>query len=81
MPDASPHTENPDDPDERETTWTRRILGDIHVGALGGNVKRVPGAGTAKGEKAIAKAMSDVLDRVRRSIRERSVTPSTTTRS
>lgn len=78
MPDASSNT---DTPDESTSTWTRRILGDIHVGALAGNVKRVPGAGTVKGEKAIAKAMADVLDRVRRSIRERSVTPSTTTRS
>jgi hypothetical protein len=60
-----------------ETPWHRRILGDIHVGALGGNVKQVPGSGTANGEKAIAKAMANVLDRVRRSIRERSAAPTT----
>jgi hypothetical protein len=63
------------DPDElvgKSSAWRRRFLGDIPVGALAGNVPQVPGAGTAKGEKAIAKAMGDVLDRVRRSIRERS---------
>ena len=51
--------------------WRRRFLGDIHVGALAGGVRAVPGAGTAHGDKAIAKAMTDVLERVRRSIRER----------
>ena len=56
--------------------WRRRFLGDIHVGALAGSVRAVPGAGTAHGDKAIAKAMTDVLDRVRRSIRERSAAAS-----
>jgi hypothetical protein len=55
--------------------WRRRLLGDIHVGVLDGNARQVPGTGTANGEKAIAKAMTDVLDRVRRSIRERSARP------
>ncbi|HEY8545107.1 MAG TPA: hypothetical protein VIL36_08665 [Acidimicrobiales bacterium] len=55
--------------------WRRRFLGDVHVGVLAGNARQVPGTGTAHGEKAIAKAMSDVLDRVRRSIRERRATP------
>jgi hypothetical protein len=73
MQDAN-HTDSPE-PDE--PAWPRRILGDIHVGALAGNVRRVPGMGTVKGEKAIAKAMADVLDRVRRSIRERSTATST----
>ena len=58
----------------KSSAWRRRFLGDIPVGALAGNVPQVPGAGTDKGEKAIAKAMADVLDRVRRSIRERSKT-------
>jgi len=52
--------------------WRRRFLGDIHVGVLAGNARQVPGTGTARGEKAIAKTMADVLDRVRRSIRDRS---------
>lgn len=51
--------------------WRRRFLGDIHVGTLAGNARQVPGTGTANGEKAITKAMTDVLDRVRRSIRDR----------
>lgn len=74
MQDATPHSESPDTDHEAdaEPTWRRRILGDIHVGALGSTVRRVPGSGTVKGEKAIAQAMSDVLERVRRSIRERS---------
>lgn len=58
--------------------WRRRFLGDVHVGVLVGNARQVPGTGTANGEKAIAKAMTDVLDRVRRSIRERSKTPQPT---
>ena len=56
----------------KSPAWRRRFLGDIHVGSLAGNARQVPGTGTANGEKDIAKAMSDVLDRVRRSIRERS---------
>lgn len=56
--------------------WRRRFLGDIHVGALVGGVRPVPGAGTAHGDKAIAKAMTDVLERVRRSIRERAAAAS-----
>jgi len=63
----------------KSPAWRRRFLGDIPVGAFAGNVRQVPGAGTAKGERAIAKAMGDVLDRVRRSIRERS-TASTSAR-
>jgi hypothetical protein len=60
---------------QQQTPWRRRILGDIHVGTPGGTVKKVPGSGTPNGEKAIARAMANVLDRVRRSIRERSAAP------
>jgi hypothetical protein len=49
----------------------RKTRGDIHVGSMGGDVKRVPGAGTENGDKAITDVMREVLDRVRRSIRER----------
>lgn len=54
--------------------WRRRIEGDVHVGTMAADVRLVPGTGSAKvkGEKAIAEVMRDVLDRVRRSIRERS---------
>jgi hypothetical protein len=38
---------------------------------MAGDVRRVPGSGTENGEKAIADYMRDVLERVRRSIRER----------
>ena len=55
----------------KSPAWRRRFLGDIHVGTLAGNARQVPGTGTANGEKDIARAMSNVLDRVRRSIRER----------
>ena len=53
--------------------WRRRIEGDVHVGTMAADVRLVPGTGSAKvkGEKAIAEVMRDVLDRVRRSIRER----------
>lgn len=64
-------TDATDEMQEKSSAWRRRFLGDIPVGALAGNVPQVPGAGTPKGEKAIAKAMGDVLDRVRRSVRER----------
>jgi hypothetical protein len=46
-------------------------MGDVHVGTMAGDVRRVPGSGTENGEKAIADYMRDVLERVRRSIRER----------
>jgi hypothetical protein len=59
--------------------WRRRFLGDIHVGALAGSLRAVPGAGTAHGDKAIAKAMGEVLDRVRHSIRERAAAASRST--
>jgi hypothetical protein len=39
---------------------------------MAGDVRRVPGSGTENGDKAIADFMRDVLERVRRSIRERS---------
>lgn len=62
----------------KSPAWRRRFLGDIHVGSVVGNVRQVPGTGTANGEKAIAKAMTDVLERVRRSIRDRATaSPST----
>jgi hypothetical protein len=53
--------------------WRRRIEGDVHVGSMAADVRLVPGTGSArvKSEKAIAEVMRDVLDRVRRSIRER----------
>jgi hypothetical protein len=41
------------------------------VGTMAGDVRRVPGSGTENGDKAIADVMRDVLERVRRSIRER----------
>jgi hypothetical protein len=55
------------------TGWRRRIEGDVHVGSMAADVRLVPGTGSAKvkSEKAIAEVMRDVLDRVRRSIRER----------
>lgn len=55
------------------SAWRRRIEGDVHVGTMAADVQLVPGTGSSKvkGEKAIAEAMRDVLDRVRRSIRER----------
>lgn len=55
------------------TEWRRRIEGDVHVGSMAADVRLVPGTGSAKvkSEKAIAEVMRDVLDRVRRSIRER----------
>ena len=75
---AENHSDIQDEIEDKPSTWRRRFLGDIPVGAFAGTVRQVPGAGTPKGEKAIAKAMGDVLDRVRRSIRERSTTsPST----
>ncbi|MGH9210821.1 MAG: hypothetical protein ACRD2C_09080 [Acidimicrobiales bacterium] len=49
----------------------RRIQGDVHVGTMAGDVRRVPGSGTENGDKALADFMRDVLERVRRSIRER----------
>ncbi|HEY3143921.1 MAG TPA: hypothetical protein VGJ86_22480 [Acidimicrobiales bacterium] len=49
----------------------RKDKGDVHVGTMAGDVRRVPGSGTENGEKAIADYMRDVLERVRRSIRER----------
>jgi hypothetical protein len=53
--------------------WRRRIDGDVHVGSMAADVRLVPGTGSArvKSEKAITDVMRDVLDRVRRSIRER----------
>jgi hypothetical protein len=53
--------------------WRRRIEGDVHVGTMAADVRLVPGTGSSKnkGEKAITEVMRDVLDRVRRSIRER----------
>lgn len=48
-----------------------RTKGDVHVGTMAGDVRPVPGSGTVKGDKAIADVMREVLDRVRRSIRER----------
>jgi hypothetical protein len=55
--------------------WRRRIEGDVHVGTMAADVRLVPGTGSVKGEKAIADVMRDVLDRVRRSIRERAGKP------
>jgi hypothetical protein len=57
--------------------WRRRIEGDVHVGSMAADVRLVPGTGSAKvkSEKAITDVMRDVLDRVRRSIRERSSKP------
>lgn len=49
----------------------RSVQGDVHVGSMAGDVKRVPGSGTENGDKALADYMRDVLERVRRSIRER----------
>lgn len=49
----------------------RKVEGDVHVGTMAGDVRRVPGSGTENGDKAIADVMRDVLERVRRSIRER----------
>jgi len=61
--------------------WRRRLRGYIFVGDAKKAVSQVPGSGTTNGERAIAKAMADVLDTVRRSIRKRSararVSPST----
>jgi hypothetical protein len=51
--------------------WRRRIEGDVHVGTMAADVRLVPGTGSARGEKAVTDVMRDVLDRVRRSIRER----------
>jgi hypothetical protein len=48
-----------------------RAKGDVHIGSMAGDVRRVPGSGTTNGDKAIADVMRQVLDRVRRSIRER----------
>lgn len=48
-----------------------RSKGDVHVGTMGSDVRQVPGSGTEEGDKAIANVMRDVLERVRRSIRER----------
>ena len=55
-------------------SWRRRIEGDVHVGSMAADVRLVPGTGSVKvkGDKAITEVMRDVLDRVRRSIRERS---------
>jgi hypothetical protein len=57
-----------------QPAWRRRIEGDVHVGTMAADVRLVPGTGSAKvrSEKAITDVMRDVLDRVRRSIRERS---------
>lgn len=52
-----------------------RNKGDVHVGTMAGDVRPVPGSGTVKGDKAIADVMREVLDRVRRSIRERNSRP------
>jgi hypothetical protein len=52
-------------------SWRRRIEGDVHVGTMAADIRLVPGTGAAKGEKAVTDVMRDVLDRVRRSIRER----------
>lgn len=52
--------------------WRRRLHGYIFVGETKKAVSQVPGSGTTNGERAIAKAMGDVLDTVRRSIRKRS---------
>jgi hypothetical protein len=52
--------------------WRRRLHGYIFVGDADKAVSQVPGSGTTNGERAIAKAMADVLDSVRRSIRNRS---------
>ena len=60
------------DADAPPGPWRRRLHGYFLVGETDGKVSQVPGSGTAHGEKAIAKAMADVLDTVRRSIRKRS---------
>jgi hypothetical protein len=51
--------------------WRRKIDGDVHVSSMAADVRLVPGTGSVNGEKAVASAMRDVLDRVRRSIRDR----------
>lgn len=48
--------------------------GDVHVGTMAGDVRQVPGSNTTNGQKAIADVMREVLDRVRRSIRQRAAT-------
>jgi hypothetical protein len=58
-------------PDGERGAMQRKGKGDVHVGTMAGDVRRVPGSGTVNGDKAIADVMRDVLDRVRRSIRER----------
>jgi hypothetical protein len=60
----------PDDTGAKAMTQSK-IQGDIHVGSMAGDVRRVPGTGTENGDKALADLMRDVLERVRRSIRER----------
>jgi hypothetical protein len=42
---------------------------------MAADVRLVPGTGSARGEKAVTEVMRDVLDRVRRSIRERAAKP------
>jgi|SoiMethySBSTD1v2_1073268.scaffolds.fasta_scaffold3288148_1 hypothetical protein len=64
----------PSVPPSLHSPWRRRIEGDVHVGSMAADVRLVPGTGSVKvkGDKAITEVMRDVLDRVRRSIRERS---------
>jgi hypothetical protein len=71
MPNANPPARAATVP---QPAWRRRIEGDVHVGTMAADVRLVPGTGSGKvkGEKAITDVMHDVLDRVRRSIRERS---------
>lgn len=63
---SAPAEAPPEPPSVRQ-----RSKGDVHVGTMAGDVRPVPGSGTVKGDKAIADVMRDVLDRVRRSVRER----------
>jgi hypothetical protein len=73
MPNANRPARTATVPAVPPTSWRRRIEGDVHVGSMAADVRLVPGTGSVKvkGEKAITDVMRDVLDRVRRSIRER----------
>lgn len=48
------------------------VNADVRFQAIAGDVRRVPGSGTKQGDRAISAVVRDTLDRVRRSIRERS---------
>jgi hypothetical protein len=73
MPNANRPARAATVPPIPHTSWRRSVEGDVHVGSMAADVRLVPGTGSVKvkGDKAITDVMRDVLDRVRRSIRER----------